>query len=254
MPGRRALPLLLLALGGCTSAVPAAVAPDGSAVEQALRAAQPGPLLELPSLLDALLPPEDDCLLPEILAVDEQGIPVREAWSGTCRVGDLLIEGALERLDRPDEQWLAGENFSISRVTAQGTVQEVFLDGAVEVVEQEDLLLVDASATWCGGPDAPCDDGPVTVDLSFSLFPADGYPDAYDVTVSGVVARQVPIMVEGSWTTDLAACDREPTDGVFALRRGDRHDLILDGAERCDACATWTVQGLDAPAFCTDAF
>ena len=89
-----------------------------------------------------------------------------------------------------------------------------------------------------------------TVDLSYSIYPAGGYPDTYDVTVSGVVSSGMQIAVEGAWSIDLASCPGEPTDGVFALQQSERHDLILDGAIDCDSCADWTVQGVSVTQFC----
>ncbi len=143
---------------------------------------------------------------------------------------------------------MAGEGLSVSR---DGEL-ELYFDGAIEIVEQDDLLLVEAAATWCS-PDAPCGAEDLTVDLSYSIYPAAGYPDAYDITVSGITigtATETPITVEGSWSINAEACATEPTNGAFALQRGERHDLGMDGALSCDDCAVWTVQGVDAPPYC----
>lgn len=248
----RLLPIAALFLAGCLAEPEQLRAPDNTAVEQAIRTARPGPLLALPGLLRDMVPAEPGC--PQIDVLEATGgTPTRELWTGGCQLSDgTLIDGSLELLERDDEQWLAGDAFSVTRPTPDGAELELYLDGALEAIEQQDLLLLDAAATWCGGDDVPCTDGPVTVDLSYSIYPASGYPDAYDVTVSGVSvsAPAAPIAVEGSWSIDLAACPGEPTDGVFAFRQDERHDLTLDGSLACDACADWSVQGVPVTDFC----
>ncbi|MFT4975771.1 MAG: hypothetical protein ACI8S6_001664 [Myxococcota bacterium] len=242
----RLLTIAVLLLVGCGPDPAQHVAPNSTVVEQAIRTARPGPLLELPALLRDLVPAEGGCPHVEVLEATD-AVPTRELWTGGCQLSDgTLIDGALELVERDDEQWLAGDAFTVSR----GGELELYLDGTIEAVEQQQLLLLDAAATWCGGDAAPCADGLVTVDLSYSIYPADGYPDAYDVTVTGVVAPGAPIAVEGSWSVDLSTCPGEPTDGVFALRQGERHDLTLDGAVDCDACADWTVQGIPVTDYC----
>lgn len=244
--------LTLLLLIGCGAEQAAHTTPDGAVVERAIRTARPGPLLEMSALIRDLAPSEPGCPQIEVLE-SADGVPTRELWTGGCQLSDgTLIDGALELVDQNDgtEEWLSGDAFAVTRMVAGDAELELFLDGTLEAVEQQDLLLLDAAASWCGGESAPCADGLVTVDLSYSIYPAYGYPDAYDVTVSGVVAPGAPIAVEGSWSIDLGACPGEPTDGVFALRQGERHDLTLDGSVSCDACAGWTVQGLPVDNYC----
>ena len=101
-----------------------------------------------------------------------------------------------------ESQRIAGDGFALyidERL-------ELYLDGAIEIWEQDELLLLDASATWCGLDAVDCAEGPITLDLSYSIYPAAGYPDIYDVTVSGVVAPAAPIAVEGSWSVDFSIC------------------------------------------------
>ncbi len=181
------------------------------------------------------------------LSADPDG-PVTEAWSSACDFGPgVELDGSLTWTHGPDGAVLVGDRAVLRR---DGVV-ELALDGAIELLEQGDLLLVDAAASWCGPGGPACDADALTVDLSFSLFPADGYPTAYDVTVSGVVGTVDSLVsVEGVWSVDDAACPEEPANGVVALRSGERHALELDGAERCDGCAGWSVQGLRAPAWC----
>ncbi len=215
-------------------------------IDQALRAARPGPLLELADQLTTL-DSSASCPQLEVLEFADDGVPTRELWAGGCLLDDgTLVEGMLTIHHMDGERWIAGDGFSMS----QDGELELYLDGAIEAIEQDELLLVEAAAAWCGAPDAPCSEGPVTVDLSYSIYPASGFPDAYDVTVSGVVAPGAPISVEGSWSVDVQTCPIEPTDGAFALQQERRHDLGLDGALQCDGCARWIVQGLAVPAYC----
>ena len=249
----RFLPMLLLL--ACDPAPQVAIdtpAVDAGLVQQALEAARPGPLLAFSEQLSGLVSADGGaCPRVDTLEVDAEGVPVRELWIGGCTTTDgARIEGFVEvhhvETDHGSERWLAGEGFSVTR----GDELELYLDGAIESVEQDELLLIEAAATWCGGVEAPCADEAVTVDLTYSIYPAAGYPDTYDITVSGVVAPDAPISVEGSWSVNMESCATEPTNGAFALQRGERHDLGMDGALSCDGCATWNVQGLDAPPFC----
>ena len=65
------------------------------------------------------------------------------------------------------------------------------LDGSVELEEQGELVLIDAAASWCGGPGPACAAGLTTIDLSFTLYlaadaEAEGGPlDRYEATVTG---------------------------------------------------------------------
>ena len=268
----RILPILmLLACDPLPSMVVDQPLAEPELVQQALDASRPGPILALQDRIGALAPivPEAlevaiealeegiesevlTCPRVDVLEVDALGAPVRELWTGGCTLPDgAQLDGFVEIHSTDTEQWMAGEGLSITR---DGEL-ELYFDGAIEAVEQDELLLIEAAATWCGGPEAPCADAEeilslVTVDLTYSIYPAAGYPDAYDITVRGVVSPDAPIAVEGSWSVNLDTCAMEPTDGAFALQRGERHDLGMDGALSCDGCVAWTVQGLDAPPYC----
>ena len=250
----RNLPLLLLLACETVSTVaPDEPAADLVLVEQALDAVRPGPLLALTDRITALEVIDTTtetvgCPQIDVLEIDADGAPVRELWTGGCTTPDgLRLDGMVEIHTTERGQWLASSGLTVSR---DGEL-ELYFDGAIETIEQDELLLIEASATWCS-PEAPCSDESLTVDLTYSIYPAAGYPDAYDITVSGIAtaASDVPITVEGSWSIHAETCTREPTNGAFALQRGERHDLGMDGALSCDGCAAWTVQGLDVPPYC----
>ena len=250
----RTLPVLLLIACDPISQIAAETlyadsAADSAMVEQALDAVRPGPILALTDRIAALTALGGACPRVDVLEQDAEGEPVREVWSGGCSTADgAQIEGFVEVHSTERGQWMAGEALSVSR---DGGL-ELYFDGAIETVEQDDLLLIEAAATWCS-PEAPCGTEDLTVDLSYSIYPAAGYPDVYDITVSGITigaATETPITVEGAWSINAEACATEPTNGAFALQRGERHDLGMDGALSCDDCAVWTVQGVDAPPYC----
>lgn len=242
------LPVLITLLSGCEMKPAELATPNSTLVEQVLDIARPEPNLDLPILLRDVAASSTSCPQIDVL---EQGIdggpPARVLLTGDCIQPDgTVVDGSLVLVERADEQWFDGDGFSMSR---DGEL-ELFFDGTLETSEHQDLMLVDISASWCGGAAVPCDRSTATVDLSYSIYPAGGYPDTYDVTVSGVVSSGMQIAVEGAWSIDLASCPGEPTDGVFALQQSERHDLILDGAIDCDSCADWTVQGVSVTQFC----
>jgi len=234
----------------CDPIDPQTPEPDGQLVEQTLRIARPGPMMRLPDHLLQIRELDETCPTIEVLEFAPDGTPTRERWGGGCEMADgTLVDGELEWEEGDGEQWLAGEAFTLRR----GDEEELIFDGVLEIIEQDELLLVETAATWCGGETA-CQDGAVVVDLSYSIYPADTYPEDYDITMSGVVTGSqhdgAPIKVEGSWSVHENVCADEPTDGVFALRQLERHDLTLDGALTCDGCASWIVQGLSVPDYC----
>lgn len=242
------VPLSLLACG--TADQPVVVeAPDDAAVVAAMPALSPEPLLDLvddPRVHLGIDPacPVEAPLDPALAAPP----PDAEVWSAECmRDVGVELEGTLTWSRGPDGASLVGDRAVLRR---DGVV-ELALDGAIELVEQGDLLLLDAAAGWCGPGGPACDADSLTVDLSFTVFPSEGYPVAYDVTVSGAVgALDSLVSVEGVWSVDDQSCPEEPANGVLALRGGQRHAFELDGAERCDGCAGWSVGGFRAPAWC----
>lgn len=245
---RPLLALLLLPACGVPDLVePSVEDADPAVLAETLDAARPEPLVELLDDPRALVGDDARCPLVEVLST-EPGV-VHERWHGGCRTADgASIQGRLERFDGGGAAWIASEGFTVRR---DGGL--VFaLSGAVELQEQGELALLDAATTWCGGAGPACADGPVPLDLAFTIFPLSGYPSAYDGTVTGAVGATAGVAtVEGAWSVDLSACPVEPASGTFALRAEQRHGLVMDGATACDACAGWTVDGQPAPAWCS---
>lgn len=233
---------LCLALGCAPVEETAAPPADPGPVGDAWRAVQPEGLLDLVESTDAAVPQGLTC--PAIDFVDGE-----EVWLGGCAMLDgTLVEGRLTRSRDVDTTWLVGESFAVTR--PDGHV-DLFLDGAIAVQDDGALLAMDVAATTCGAH-VDCDDGAVSLDLRYALLLPDDEPLAADASVRGFVAvgDREPVAVEGAWRVDGATCDLEPVDGIFAVQGERRQTLEHDGADRCDGCAAWTVQGQDAPAWC----
>ncbi len=246
--GMRVAPLPLIASIACGAVDPVdplGLPADDSSVAIALAGLSPEALLDLVEdpRLQLAFDPFCGPLDPSLARVGPMGLKVaeREVWTADCLTDpDVVLEGSLVWTRGPDQLSLVGDRAVLWR---NGEV-EFALDGAIEAFEQGELLLLDAAATWCGPGGPLCDADALTVDLSFSLFPASAYPAAYDVTVTGAVgSNDALVSVEGAWSIDSAACPEEPTNGALALRGLRRHALDLDGAERCDGCAGWAVPG-----------
>ncbi|MEC7949332.1 MAG: hypothetical protein VX265_17320 [Myxococcota bacterium] len=241
------LPLLLLACGSPDPVPGPAEEMAPAVLTETLDAARPEPLIDL--LDDPRAAVGDDAACPLVEVLPSAPGVVHERWHGGCRtVAGSTIQGRLERYAGPSAAWVASEGFTVRH---DGGL--VFaLSGSIELQEQGDLVLLDAATTWCGGAGMTCMDGPVPVDLAFTIFPLSGYPAAYDGTVTGAVgASEGVATVEGAWSVDLAACPIEPANGTFSVRAVERHALVMDGATACDACAAWTVGGRSAPAWCS---
>jgi len=245
----RVLPVLPLLAVACLTE-PGVAPPDPedvSAVSRAFQAARPEGPLSLALDLELLLP--DDATCP-ILAVDESD--GREVWSGGCATADgLLVEGSLERSEGDDGAWMAGNRFRVSD-PREGEVL-LAIDGAVEVAWYGDLVVLDASLATCGGPGLSCaPDGPATVDLALTLYPWSTYPEAYEVTVNGLVdvGDDEPTAVYGTWRSE-DVCVAEPVEGTLALEAGRPFGLAFDGAAHCDECALLAVDGLPTAHACS---
>lgn len=204
-------------------------------------AVQPEGLLDLVEATADAVPQGFAC--PTVDIVD--GV---ETWTGGCTLLDgTVIEGSLQRYQGVDGAWVAGERFAVVRDDAL----ELYLDGAVELSDQGDLLLLDAAATTCGAH-VDCAGGLVSLDLRYSLRLDEDQPRVADAAVRGFVALGDgdPAAVEGAWRVLEPVCELEPVDGLFAVQLDQRQTLALDGDTACDGCAAWTVQGVDAPPWC----
>lgn len=235
---------LLLLLSACAVdgelADPLVAAPE--TWSYALQTVDPVWVVDLVDDPSAYFPIDGDCPM-----VERQGDT--ESWVGGCVQSDgAQVDGVLERHLADDTSWVAADAFSVSR---DGELI-LSLDGAVEMLADAELLLVEAAMTACADGLSSCGDGPVAFDLDWTLLIGAGWPDAYDATVSGFIAapgRNIAA-IQGAWTLDRSLCASEPTEGSFGLRQGDRHTLVLDGASTCDSCAAWQVQGVVVPAYC----
>lgn len=243
---RPATPLLLSAvvLGACATDDPAGFdQPLPDHVQAAWSAVQPEGLVDLVDDPLAAIPQGLTC--PTVEVVD--GV---ETWTGGCALLDgTVIEGSLSLQGGDDVTWVAGDRFAVYRDDRL----DLYLDGAIELSGDADLLLLDAAATTCGAH-VDCDQGLLTLDLRFTLLPADDALQVYDATVRGFVATEdaEPATVEGAWRYDALSCQVEPLDGIFAVLLDQRHTLVLDGELSCDACAERLVQGEQASAWCAD--
>lgn len=237
------------------------IEPHVGLVQVALDAARPESLVSLvDSPADALGLADGlaaGCPAVELVELDESAGIRHERWHGGCLLPDgSALRGQLDVVHTPTVSRVSSESFSARRAGAVGFA----VSGSVEVEERGDVMLVGAAASLCGAGGPQCDDGPARVDLSFTVFPAHftdgdpdsvGYPDAYDGVVSGaVLVADEWVSVDGSWSVDTAACAIEPASGSFSLQGNAAHALDGDGAESCDGCYAWTVEGLSAPAWC----
>ena len=245
----RLLPALPLLAAACLPE--AGVLPpdpeDVAAVSRAFQAARPEGPLSLALDLELILPDDGAC---PALAVDESD--GREAWTGGCVTADgLVVDGGLERFEGEDVAWMAGNRFRVSDPREGDTLLSI--DGAVEVAWYGDLVVLDASLATCGGPGLPCSpDGPATMDLALTLYPWSTYPEAYEVTVNGLVdvGDDEPAAVYGTWRSE-DACVAEPAEGTLALEAGRPFGLAFDGGQGCDECALLAVDGLPTTRACT---
>ena len=220
---------------------------DVAAVSRAFQAARPEGPLSLALDLELILPDDDTC---PILTVDD--VDGRDLWTGGCATADgLLVDGSLERYEGDDGVWLAGNRFRVVDAREGETI--LAIDGAVEVAWYGDLVVLDASLATCGGPGLPCaPDGPATVDLALTLYPWSTWPEAYEVTVNGLVdvGDDEPTAVYGTWRSE-GTCVAEPVQGTLALEAGRPFGLAFDGGEACDECALLAVDGLPTAHACS---
>ena len=128
------------------------------------------------------------------------------------------------------------------------------LSGTIELVRRDDLVQLDLSIQGCGALGPSCDTlggGAFGLDLDYSLYPADTFPERYTAIVRGAVGRTDSIVrVEGHWQVDAEVCAQEGIDGTLALGTIPRQTLQLDGVSSCDGCMAWRVEGVDVPPLC----
>lgn len=243
----RLFSIVLLTTGcGITAAEDAFVEADPTPVSEAMRVLDPGPLVDLVHRPGDAIKADEAC--PRVVSLDAGTSATHERWIGGCMTDDgAAVFGTLERFDGPNLAWVTGSEF---RIEQAGDV--IFaLDGAVELTDVDALWLMDVSVSICGLAEWRCEDGMIGMDLTSTLFPSSGFPDDYDATLSGAIATDRSTMtVEGAWSMRADFCAIEPTHGALTIRQGDLHVLTLDGAQDCDACGLWEVQGQPMPGLC----
>lgn len=242
---RFSLPLALIACGSPTKVEPAAVLDPSPALE-ASAAVQLDALIGLVEQPMSGFPTSPEC--PSITPLLDDAEVLHERIIGDCELPNgHLLSGSLERYDGPDGTWLIGSDFQVV-----DDDQLIFgLDGAIEITPTGSLWLVDAAAALCGTHDWSCTDGVLALDLSYTVFPAEGYPADYDATVSGtVVTERASMTLDGAWSVNIAQCPLEPLTGMLSIQQGEHHAITHDGALACDGCAGWQVQGRATDGLC----
>lgn len=235
---------LIIACGGTDAADTMEF--DSAPMVEATQATQPEPLVALVEQSHTVIGTEIDC--PSVEVVSQTPDTLHERWTGGCTMSDgTQVNGTVERFDGPNAAWIVGNNFRL-----QKDLETTFmLDGAVTLHVSGDLWLVEAAASVCGLENWGCPNGTLGLDLSFTLYPAHGFPNDYDTTVSGVVAaHSTPLTVDGAWSIDSELCEIEPVTGLLTVSQGDHHSFTLNGAFACDGCGDWQVQGQPTPGLC----
>ena len=123
-------------------------------------------------------------------------------------------------------------------------------DGGLEKHIVGDLLQLDFTGELCGIHVDDCNNGLVQLELNASIYPISDYPGDHDISVNGFINGSSSIGFDGSWSRDETSCRIEATDGVFGIWQEERHDLVLNGYVKCDACAEWRIQGSTAADYC----
>jgi hypothetical protein len=219
---------------------------DSAPIVEATRATQPEPLVALVEHTHAVI--GTDVVCPTVETLSNTADALHERWTGGCTMSDgTRVDGSIERFDGPNAAWVVGDNFRLQKE------QEIMfmLDGAVTLHVSGDLWLVEAAASLCGIENWMCTDGFLGLDLSFTLYPAQSFPNDYDTTVSGVIAtNSTPLTVDGAWSIDSERCEIEPVTGLLTVSQGEHHSFTLNGAFACDGCGDWQVQGQPTPGLC----
>ncbi len=222
-------------------------------VAEAFALAQPDDWLALVEDLDLFLPVDQTCTGSHMDPTVHRLI-----WSNECSTGSsLLVDGELELFQTNEGAMVAGDRFFVSNQDEPDSA--FYLDGAVELTLNGDLLIMDVGVSSCGGPVRACSGQDsamdlTTVDLVYTLFPLTGFPVRYDLTVSGVVASAdlEPATIHGAWSVDTDLCPLEPASGSAVIDTDRPHSLEFDGAAVCDSCASRTVDGQVTDSACMD--
>jgi len=237
----------LLTACGTPGEAERAVQADSQPVVNAISAIDVDPLVAWVEQPGPMIGTQPDC--PSVTVLEQTPESIHEIWSGNCTMNDgRTVVGELERFESAEGAWIVGRDF---RVT-EGDELISGLDGAIEIIPTANALwLVEVAAATCGAPNWSCEQGVLGLDLSYTIYPAAGFPIDYDVTVSGTVATESgTTTLNGAWSVDRGACSDEPTSGILSLYQGTHHGITHNGDNQCDGCAAWQVQGQEAPLLC----
>ena len=221
---------------------------DSSVLQRTVPLTNPMPLIDLEDSLRAKIPMTPNC--PTIHTIDNL-----EIWQGDCELqpghrleGELRFE--MDTDNDPDSRF-----GSLERITAENlhyTIEDetvLFLDGQLQFWSIDRLLRMDSMIFSCGLLAEDCEDPMRYMDMVASLYPSDS--PTYDLSVSGMIITDAPVMVDGTWHVDPNICPTEPSEGILAVQQTERYDMRMDGSTDCDGCATWKTQGRGTGTFCT---
>ncbi len=170
---------------------------------------------------------------------------------------DLQIDGSLlfrtKKKGASSQQRIDADSFSLYHFDAANEQTTfLYLDGTIILNRYEDLLSIELMGTFCGLYGDRCTTNPRQLELYSTLYPLSTYPQNYHHTLSGTLFSPTPHGFEGSWEINAQLCEIEPSSGAFGAQRVKRHDLMFDGANKCDHCAQWMLQGEERAEFCLE--
>lgn len=241
---------LLLLATACfqaeTTEVDSAV--DSSVLQRTVPLTNPLPLIDLEDSLRSKVPMTPHC--PSIQTIENL-----EIWQGDCELKPgHRLEGELRfELDSTDAQ--AMDRFGVfESITAENfhyTIDgetALFLDGQLQFWSIDRLLRMDSMLFSCGLLAEDCQEPMSYMDTVASIYPND--TPEYDLSVSGMILTDGPVMIDGTWHVDPQTCPTEPSEGILAIQQTERYDIRMDGADSCDGCAGWSTQGQLMGTFC----
>jgi hypothetical protein len=225
---------------------------DASSLQNALPFTDPIPLIDIENTLRSKIPMSPQC--PSIHTIDNL-----EIWQADCELRDgHRLEGEL-RFEIDTSPYLVEQGDTIKGRTENILAENfhytidgettLYLDGHIQFWSIDRLLRMEQVLNQCGLYGDGCTEPISYTDMVASIYPSDS--PSYDVTVSGLVLTDSPILIDGTWHIDPTACPTEASSGMIAVQHTNRHDIILDGAISCDGCADWSIEGSSVGPFCS---
>lgn len=225
---------------------------DPSSLQNALPFTDPIPLIDIENTLRSKIPMTPQC--PSIHTIDNL-----EIWQADCDLkdghrleGELRFEIDTATYTLEEDEPLKGRSENIVAESFHYSVDgetSLYLDGHIQFWSIDRLLRMEQVLNQCGLYGNVCEDPITYTDMVASIYPSDS-PN-YDVTVSGLILTNSPILIDGTWNINPTECPTEATSGIIAVQQTNRHDIILDGAISCDGCADWSVEGSSVGPFCS---